>query len=195
MRYAEATMPSNIEIKARLRDREAAEAVANRLHASGPEVIHQEDTFFRCDSARLKLRSFGLDHGELIRYKRADTSGPRISEYTIAPTSDPRALLAILRDTLGQIGTVKKRRTLYLLGQTRVHLDEVEGLGNFVELEVVLQTGQSEAEGRTIAQGLLKEFAIDPDDLIERSYFELLSGSLVATGERDQYNAADTRRR
>jgi predicted adenylyl cyclase CyaB len=196
LRYAEAsTMPSNIEIKAILRDREAAEAVAHGLRALGPEVIHQEDIFFRCEDARLKLRIFGPDHGELIRYKRADTTSPRISSYTIAPTSDPRALLKILTETLGQIGTVRKRRTLYIVGQTRVHLDEVEGLGNFMELEVVLRAGQSQEEGRAIAEGLLREFAIVPEELIAKPYFELLRDLLVAAEERDQYNSANAQRR
>jgi len=189
------TMASNIEIKARLRDRAAAEAVAHRLRALGPEVIHQEDIFFRCDGARLKLRIFAPDHGELIRYKRADTRGPRLSSYTIAPTADPRALLEILRETLGQFGTVKKRRTLYLVEQTRVHLDEVEGLGDFMELEVVLRPGQSEAEGQAIAEELLKQFAITPEDLVARPYLELLNDSLIATEERDHYNSADAQRR
>jgi predicted adenylyl cyclase CyaB len=101
-------------------------------------------------------------------------------------------LLEILTETLGRIGTVKKRRTLYLVGQTRVHLDEVEGLGRFIELEVVLRPGQSEAEGLVIAQELLKEFTIAPEDLISRPYFELLHESVVAAEDKDHYNSAET---
>lgn len=174
-------MPSNIEIKAKLRDRKAAEGVLRRLRALGPEILHQEDVFFQCQGARLKLRIFASDRGELIRYKRANLEGPRLSEYVIAPTSNPQGLLEILRETIGQIGTVKKRRTLYLIGQTRVHLDEVEGLEDMMELEVVLEPGQSETDGQAILEGLLKEFSIAADDLIDRSYFDLLSAGLFTT--------------
>ncbi len=167
-------MPSNVEIKAALRDRSAVEAIASRLADSGPEVILQEDVFFHCDEARLKLRIFSSDAGELIRYERSNTADVRTSRYRIARTSDPQALLEILTATLGKTGVVKKRRTLYLVGQTRVHLDQVEGLGDYLELEVVLRPGQSEAEGKTIAEQLLSQFSISKDELIGEAYVDLL---------------------
>ncbi len=134
-------MPANIEIKALLHDRAAALAAAASLADSGPEIIHQEDIFFRCEGARLKLRIFDPDHGELIRYERPNQPGAKLSCYSIACTSTPHVLRDILTRTLGQLGTVKKVRTLYLAGQTRIHIDQVEGLGDFLELEVVLQEG------------------------------------------------------
>ncbi len=124
---------------------------AARLADSGPEIIHQEDVFFRCEGARLKLRIFDPEHGELILYERPNQSGAKLSRYSIARTSTPRVLLDILSRTLGRLGTVKKIRTLYLAGQTRIHIDQVEGLGDFLELEAVLRDGQSEDEGRQIA--------------------------------------------
>jgi predicted adenylyl cyclase CyaB len=184
------TMARNVEIKAVLRDRKSAELVAGKLSGTSPAIIHQEDTFFRCDNARLKLRIFDASHGELIRYKRPDLQGVRISQYTIARTQDPGALLSILTETLGQTGSVKKRRTLYLIGQTRVHLDEVEGLGDFLELEVVLRAEQSAAEGEAIAHELLAQFAIAPTDLIAKPYVELLQNSQIAASTRGHYNSA-----
>ncbi|MBV8053579.1 MAG: class IV adenylate cyclase [Acidobacteriaceae bacterium] len=169
-------MPTNIEIKAKLRDRSAAEAAADRLRTAGPEVIRQEDHFFKSSSGRLKLRIFGPESGELIRYERANTPGPRRSHYIIVRTADPYTLLEILTAELGQIGTVSKMRTLYLIGQTRVHLDRVEGLGEFLELEVVLRPEQSEAEGQNIAERLLQEFKIDARDLVSEAYIDLLVG-------------------
>jgi predicted adenylyl cyclase CyaB len=171
-------MPSNIEIKAILRDRERVEATAAELSDVGPELIHQEDHFFRCHGARLKLRILGPDRGELIRYERADVVDVRCSRYMIARTSDPLVLLEILTKSLGQAGVVKKERTLYMIGQTRVHLDRVFGLGDFLELEVVLRVGQSEAEGKSIADELLSRFKIESRDLVGKAYVDLLSEGL-----------------
>lgn len=167
-------MPSNIEMKAALADRAAAEAIAIRLSNSGPEIIHQEDFFFRCDGARLKLRIFSPDRGELIRYERSNVAEARRSCYLIARTPGPKALLKILSATLGLNGIVKKTRTLYLIGQTRVHLDAVEGLGEFLEIEVVLRPEQSEEEGRNLASALLAEFEIEQRQIVAEAYIDLL---------------------
>jgi predicted adenylyl cyclase CyaB len=168
-------MPSNIEIKAMLADRAAAEATAIRLSNSVPKIIHQEDCFFACEGARLKLRVLSADRGELIRYERSNDREARRSQYSIARTSDPKVLLDILSETLGLTGVVRKKRTLYLIGQTRVHLDEVEGLGDFLELEVVLRAGQSEQEARSIAGALLAEFRIEQKHLTGEAYIDLLT--------------------
>jgi len=176
-------MPSNVEIKATLNNRAAAEAVAVRLSGSDPETRHQEDTFFRCDGARLKLRVLGAEHGELIRYERSDLAHARCSRYLIARTSDPQVLKDILSKTLGITGVVRKTRTVYLIGQTRVHIDEVEALGTFLEFEVVLREGQAETEGKTIAEGLMLEFGIDKQDLIPKAYIDLI---------RDQHYSEDS---
>lgn len=168
-------MPSNIEIKATLIDRTAALATAARLSDSGPEILHQEDVFFRCEGARIKLRIFGPDRGELIRYQRENVADARCSRYAIARTSDPQILLEILTNALGRAGTVKKVRTLYLVGQTRVHIDQVQGLGDFLELEVVLRPGQSESEGKGIATDLLSEFGIGQQELVAEAYIDLLA--------------------
>jgi predicted adenylyl cyclase CyaB len=176
-------MPSNIEIKAILRDRQHVEALAARLSDGGPELIRQEDYFFRCEGARLKLRILGSDRGELIRYERDDVADARCSRYGVARTCDPLMLLEILTKTLGTAGLVKKERTLYLIGQTRVHLDRVFDLGDFLELEVVLRAEQSEAEGKTIADALLSTFKIDKKELIGMAYVDLLSqGSQAGNG-------------
>ena len=134
-------MPANIEIKARVSGLASIRAAIEPL-ADGPaQILDQEDIFFAAPDGRLKLRTFADGNGELIRYRRSDIAGPRTSRYTIAPTTAPEALRAILSSVLGVLGVVRKRRWLYMVGQTRVHLDEVEGLGEFVELEVVLRPG------------------------------------------------------
>lgn len=140
-------------------------------------MLVQEDTFFRCPRGRLKLRVFDDGTGELIGYQRSDDSGPSESRFTKAPVGDPVALRAVLGETLGAAGTVCKRRVLHLVGQTRIHLDEVEGLGDFVELEVVLDDHQSVADGEAIAVQLMSELGIGEDDLVELAYIDLLTRS------------------
>jgi len=75
---------------------------------------------------------------------------------------------------LGVRGVVKKKRRLFLVGQTRVHLDEVDGLGHFVELEVVLRVNQSEEQGRKIAQELMRQLEISESDLLSGAYVDMI---------------------
>jgi predicted adenylyl cyclase CyaB len=167
-------MRRNVEIKARITDlsqlRERIESIADR----GPRVIHQEDTFFRCSNGRLKLRRFSEQECELIFYQRPDTTQPIESRYSRASSHEPDALIELLAQAIGVRGAVQKRRTLYWLGQTRLHLDEVEGLGPFLELEVVLEPSQSTSEGVEIADQIMKRLRIQEKDLIESAYIDLL---------------------
>ena len=167
-------MPRNIEIKAVLRNRDAVVAAAAKKSDAEPETIFQHDFFFRCSKGRLKLRIFEAGRGELILYERENVAEARCSHYQIAHTSDPEVLLDILTHALGRTGEVKKTRVLYRIGQTRVHIDQVEGLGDFLELEVVLRPDQTEAEGQKIAANLLREFGIEKDHLVPNAYVDLL---------------------
>ena len=169
-------MATNIEIKARIRDREAVRAAAERLSDGPCTLLLQEDTFFHTPKGRLKLRVLGRDHAQLIYYERADAAGPKRSEYFVSTTDDPAALKAVLTPCLGIRGVVRKRRLLYWVGHTRVHLDEVEGLGSFLELEVMLGPGQSDEDGRKIAGELMARLGIEQSDLIEGAYMDLLEG-------------------
>jgi predicted adenylyl cyclase CyaB len=164
----------NVEIKARVANQGAIRRRAEAL-ADGPaELLVQEDTFFACPEGRLKLRRFGDGNGELIFYRRVDTAGPRESEFFKAPVSDPDALCETLGAALGVLGQVHKRRELHLVGQTRIHLDEVEGLGWFLELEVVLQEDQAPAEGERIANELMAALGITRADLVDVAYVDLI---------------------
>jgi predicted adenylyl cyclase CyaB len=165
---------ANIEFKAELADLESAHATARNLSGTGPEILRQTDVFFPCPHGRLKLRIFNDSHGELIFYERADTPGPGRSNYQIARTADPYALLEILQHVLRSSGTVEKVRSLYMVGQTRIHIDQVKVLGNFLEIEVVLKERQSDAEGLYIAQTLAKEFGIMENHLVHVAYVDLL---------------------
>lgn len=167
-------MSTNIEFKAELADLESAHATARNLSGKGPEILRQTDVFFPCPHGRLKLRTFDDNHGELIFYERVDAPGPRRSNYQIARTADPYTLLEILQHVSAVSGTVEKVRSLYMVGQTRIHIDQVKGLGSFLEIEVVLKEEQSDAEGLHIAETLAKEFGIVENHLIHVAYVDLL---------------------
>lgn len=171
-------MPSNIEIKARVTNPEDFAQRAQAL-ADGPaEVLLQEDVFFPASNGRLKLRIFGheeaANRGELIFYQRSNTTTSKQSTYRLVPTSEPQALREALGLALGELVVVRKRRRLFMAGQTRIHLDEVEGLGSFMELEVVLLTDQDPEEGHRIAADLQHRLGVTEKDLVAVAYADLL---------------------
>jgi adenylate cyclase class IV len=146
-----------------------------QLADSGPTPIAQDDTFFHCAVGRLKLREFADGSAELIAYDRADTAGPKVSTYQRVPVVDPALLRDALATACGVLGRVRKQRRLYLIGATRVHLDEVEGLGPFLELEVVLSEAQTAAHGVALARHLLERLGIGADRLVAGAYLDLLT--------------------
>ena len=167
-------MPRNVEIKARVHDFEALRQRAEDL-ADGPvEIIEQLDTFYITPRGRLKLRVLAPDKCELIQYTRADDSTAKTSTYDIVRANDPASFSRILESALPIRGVVTKTRHLYLIGPTRVHLDEVEGLGTFMELEVVLSKGQTTEYGAAIADDLMAKLGIRKEDLISGAYIDLL---------------------
>jgi adenylate cyclase len=172
-------MARNVEIKARI---DSVDAVLLRALAGAdgpPELIAQDDTFFACAHGRLKLRVFADGRGELIAYQRPDATGPKTSDYAITPVADPDALRATLARALGMTGRVIKQRTLLKIGRTRVHLDRVVGLGDFLELEVVLRDGESADDGVAEAHALLARLAIDATQLVSGAYVDLLAHAPV----------------
>jgi predicted adenylyl cyclase CyaB len=171
-------MAANIEIKARVDDFEALKTLAASLSDQPLAVIPQEDTFFNTTKGRLKLRIQGPGRGYLIYYERPDRDGPKRSDYHLAETHDPENLKRALSLALGVRGVVKKIRYLYLAGQTPIHLDEVEGLGHFMELEVVMQEGQSDQEGQAIAEDLMRKLGIRKDALLEGAYMDLIEQTI-----------------
>jgi len=167
-------VPRNIEIKARIASVEAMLPLAQALADGPPQPIAQDDTFFVCARGRLKLRDFGDGHGELIHYHRADSDGPKLSDYVRVATGEPAALREALARAHGVLGRVSKQRLLLLSGPTRIHLDRVEGLGDFVELEVVLNDGQTQAEGAAIAERLLQRLGVAAGQRLAGAYLDLL---------------------
>ena len=167
-------MARNVEIKARLADLDQQVAIAKRLSGTSGETIVQRDVFFHSQAGRLKLRVFSPDRGELIAYQRPDQTGPKTSEYYISTTAEPDKLREVLAKSLGEKAVVDKVRLLFLVGRTRVHLDRVDGLGDFLELEVVLADDDDIESGQAEAQKLMGELQVSPDALIDRAYVDLL---------------------
>lgn len=167
-------MARNVEIKARLRDLEATRRQVEAI-ADGPgQPIEQSDTFFRVAGGRLKLRERSGADAELIYYRRADAPGPKASEYETAQVRDAAALRELLGAALGVTGRVVKRRLVYRVGRTRIHLDEVRDLGSFLELEVELADGEPADLGVREAKRLMGALQIGEDALVAGAYVDLL---------------------
>ncbi|KAI5703007.1 hypothetical protein M8J75_006659 [Diaphorina citri] len=124
------------------------------------------------------LRNFTHDqNSELIYYSRPNQDGPKLSSYSkvnFPDTVDVKALDEVLSKACGRIGVVKKIRHLYLFGQTRIHVDRVQLLGDFMELEVCLESEQKLEEGEKIAQQLMEKLGVHKDDLVSCAYMDLL---------------------
>lgn len=168
-------MARNVEIKARLSDLEATKRLVLGL-ADGPgQPVEQADTFFHAAGGRLKLRERSGAGAELIFYRRTDAPGPTESRYETVAVPDPAALRALLASALGVRGEVHKRRLVYRIGRTRVHLDEVRDLGCFLELEVELSAGEPTDLGIREANRLMGVLGIGEDALVSEAYVDLLA--------------------
>lgn len=162
----------NIEFKTRLEDPKAALARARALGAELWGDLRQTDTYFNVPSGRLKLRETAGLQAELIAYARDEDAGVRTSDYQIARTPDPAPLLDVLTRALGVIAVVRKRRTLVTLDSDRIHIDNVEQLGSFLEIEVIC--GNDEAAARARFDSLIEGLGYRPADGIRVSYLDLL---------------------
>ena len=167
-------MGRNVEIKARVPDLATIRAHVATLGSGPGHLIEQTDTFFVVSQGRLKVRAFPDGSGELIAYERADQHGPKESVYTRVLCHDARALSQALISVLVVRGVVTKQREVFLVGRTRVHLDRVERLGCFVELEVVLAQEEDVEQGHREAQALLQSLEIPSRDLVAEAYIDLV---------------------
>ncbi|KAK8722762.1 hypothetical protein OTU49_012021 [Cherax quadricarinatus] len=170
-------MPRNVEIKALVRDVVKLHERAAQLSGSKGHVLHQEDTFFNSPNGRLKLRVVKDEMEELIYYERPDQDGPKCSDYVKVSGNVGELsgdLCTLLRRCLGTKGVVKKTRTLYMVDQTRVHVDTVYGLGDFMELEVMLREDQTVEDGEKIATDLQRQLGIEKEDLLSEAYMDMI---------------------
>jgi homotetrameric cytidine deaminase len=164
----------NIELKARDPNPEVTAARCLNLGAVPTGAMHQRDTYFAARRGRLKLRT-DESSSELIAYRRPDDAEPTESAYVRVPAFEPDALTEALAYTLGPAAVVvSKRRQVLLWEGVRIHLDEVEGLGSFVEFEAVLPTAGDLETARAKVARLRSELGIEDDALVAVGYADLL---------------------
>lgn len=175
-------MRQNIELKVRCSARELA-AIRRRLAEPvgiNVETLRQTDTYFRVAAGRLKLRrtegTGSTPSAELIQYQRADYAGASLSSYRrvpIAPTAESE-LRSAMEEALGLLTVVRKVRSVALWRSTRIHLDVVDELGSFVELETVLSDDLSEDAGRAEFDEVVAWLGLGAMASIPGSYSDLM---------------------
>lgn len=178
---------TNLEFKARLRNAAAIHEVLARYDIPLAATLRQTDTYFQVPNGRLKLREIEGEQAQLIFYTRPDQAEVKRSDYFIAPVSSAAELREVLGAACGFRAVVKKIRELYLLPRklgnaagarsrapSRLHLDTVEGLGKFLEIEVILPEGEPPQDAEQEAKSWLQEFGIAPADLRAGSYADLV---------------------
>jgi predicted adenylyl cyclase CyaB len=165
-------MPSNLEIKACIADLAVAESRAISIRSTFSGILRQTDTYFRVANGRLKLREVENCPSQLIYYERIEEDSQRLSNYDIHFSDMPQSLKLVLEKAFGIRCTVAKIRTLYLYGTTRIHLDQVEDLGNFLEFEVPVQ--ESEKIAQNTLNVLIEAFNLNPGDFLLHSYADLM---------------------
>jgi adenylate cyclase class IV len=163
----------NIEAKWRHPRLEDGRTRALSLGAREAGHLEQRDTFFVAPRGRLKLREFGDGSAELIAYQRPDSGAARESNYVLCAAPEPRVLADALTHALGLVGVVVKKRELLLFEHTRIHLDRVDGLGSFIELETVVTT-QTDAEACNELDRIAAALALDPAERVAVAYIDLL---------------------
>jgi adenylate cyclase, class 2 len=167
----------NVELKARDSHPERSLGLARSLGATDQGVLRQRDTYFCCARGRLKLREQLPDSAHLIQYERPDDEGERESRYRITEVLDAESLRASLEHALGITVVVEKQRRLLLWHNVRIHLDEVVGLGTFIEFEAMAPPASDLVPERERVQQLRDAYEIAPDQLIASSYSDLLLGT------------------
>jgi predicted adenylyl cyclase CyaB len=145
------------------------------MGASRQGTYHQRDTYFNTQKGRLKLREIeGERISKLVYYEREDAQRPKTSDVIILETEDPETLNTILERTLGTWVTINKRREIYQHEGTKIHLDEVDGLGTFIEFERKIQDLKKD---RQVLEALIERLEIKKEGLIRGSYSDLKLGN------------------
>ena len=166
---------TNLEIKARCADLDAVRERALEVATSRLGIDRQTDTYFVTKRGRLKLRESSLSGGQLIPYLRPDQRGPKNSDYAVISVEEPERIKALLSEILGVHRVVRKVREIWLHENVRIHLDQVEGLGSFVELEAVYDGApESLPAQQKKVRFLMERLGVGEEDLVDVSYEGLL---------------------
>ena len=163
----------NLEFKANCESLDVLRERLANLQAEHHRTMKQLDTYFNVPQGRLKLREINTDEAQLIYYERSDLAESRYSNYQVCSISEPMAFNQIATMAWGVKGVVEKQRELWMFGDTRIHLDEVRNLGQFVELETVIRE-QTEEEAQAEHQLVKDALGIKEEDLVSVSYNDLI---------------------
>ena len=178
-------MATNLEFKAKCQSLEYLYPRLAELTAKHRETVHQIDTYFsllrgkdaltpKDCKPRLKLREIEAgEEGWLIYYERPNQHGSRYSQYHLSQINDPSTLKTLLTAALGVETIVEKQREIWMFKNTRIHLDTVADLGEYIELETVFQ-GQTEAEAIAEHQHVKNTLHLDTAEPVAVSYSDLV---------------------
>ena len=164
----------NIEIKARSVNQEKIRAILKSKNADFKGIDHQIDTYFNVSSGRLKLREGNIEN-QLIYYQRKNQEGPKQSDVTLFKSDPGSSLKEVLTKALGILVVVEKKREIYFIDNVKFHLDTVEGMGTFVEIEAI-DNDRTRGKDKLLEQChyFLSLFKIQVEDLVPVSYSDLL---------------------
>ena len=164
----------NIEIKAQTNNPDGIIKILKEHNAVFKGLDHQIDTYFNCKFGRLKLREGNVEN-HLIHYNRENEAGPKDSIVTLYQPNPNSSLKEVLTNALGILIVVKKAREIYLVDNIKFHIDSVEKLGSFVEIEAIDKAGDIGGE-RLLEQckNFMELFEIQDEDLLDCSYSDML---------------------
>ncbi|MFH0882876.1 MAG: class IV adenylate cyclase [bacterium] len=164
----------NVEIKARCPDPEYVRSVLRQLASDFKGIDRQVDTYFHCTNGRLKLREGNIEQA-LIHYRRSDRTGPKRSEVTMYDPHPSSELKVLLTRALGVLVVVDKKREIHFVGNVKIHVDEVERLGDFVEIEAIAdEEMNTEEKLRAQCKSFMERLGVLPEHLLGRSYSDML---------------------
>lgn len=162
----------NFEFKARWRDEARVRAALKRLRARLAGTDHQVDTYSRVPARRLKIREGRIENA-LIFYRRTNARRARASQVEMAVLPRLNSVRSVLSKTLGVLAVVDKRREIYFVGNVKIHLDRVRGLGKFLEVEAMSRSGNIQ-KVRKQARKFQKLFGIRREDIVPKSYSDMI---------------------
>ena len=167
-------MPLNIEIKASCTQPERVHQILKEQQADFIGLDHQIDTYFNVPNGRLKFREGNIEHS-LIHYQRSNQEGPKKSEVLLYHPQADSSLKALLIAAVGVLVIVDKKRSIYFIDNVKFHVDQVDGLGSFVEIEAIDKDG-SISENQLLKQckDYMRLLNIEERDLLAVSYSDLL---------------------
>lgn len=164
----------NVEIKAKCSNPEQIHEILMANGAQHKGEDHQIDTYFNINVGRLKLREGNIENN-LIFYKRTDQADAKTSNFELYKPNNSSSLKNILTDSLGIKVVVDKRRNIYFIDHVKFHIDRVDQLGSFIEIEVTDMKGNREAEEmRNTCNQYIEILKIAKEDLISLSYSDMM---------------------